>query len=100
VQAGKAGNGGAGGAGQLGQPGGTGGGGGSCLGGNGGIGGAGGAGGGGAGGVSVAVATNQGTTPDVDSFSTVLAGTPGQGGLDGTGANKAIDGIAQAVHAF
>jgi len=102
VQAGAAGDGGAGAAGQPGQAGGNGGtgAGNQCNGGAGGAGGNGAAGGGGAGGVSVAIATDPGTTPDVDSFSTVLAGTAGKGGLDGTGANAAVDGVADAVHAF
>ena len=98
VQAGSGGNGGNGSLGQAGQPGGTGGTGSPCNGGPGGTGGAGGPGGGGAGGISVAIATNG--TPDIDSSSSVLAGAPGQGGLDGSGASKAIDGIAGATHKF
>ncbi|HEY1959613.1 MAG TPA: hypothetical protein VGH28_28585 [Polyangiaceae bacterium] len=101
VKAAKAGNGGNGAGGQPGQPGGTGGTGPTGAGGNGGTGGSGGNGGGGAGGISVAVATNSGApAPDIDSSSSVLAGTPGKGGVDGAGANKAVDGLATPVHAF
>lgn len=102
IRAGKAGNGGNGGLGQLGQPGGVGGGTQPLAGGIGGRGGNGGAGGGGAGGVSVAIAfAPANATPDVDTQSTVLAGTPGSGGHDGTAVQaKAIDGVADAVHAF
>ncbi len=40
-------------------------------------------------------------TPDIDTQSTVLAGTAGQGGKDGSAVQaKAIDGIAEPVHAF
>lgn len=100
LHAGKAGNGADGTVGQPGQPGGTGGAGGPGNGGNGGTGGDGAAGGGGAGGVSVAVATFA-TNPDIDSQSTVLSGTAGQGGHDATvAATKAIDGIAEPVHSF
>ena len=99
IRAGKAGNGGAGAAGQAGQPGGTGGLGG-CNGGNGGKGGDGGPGGGGAGGVSIAIAASA-TSPDIDQQSSILAGTAGQGGAPGAGAQtKGIDGIAATVHAF
>ena len=104
IKSGAAGNGGDGAAGQPGQAGGNGGtgAGNQCSGGGGGTGGNGGAGGGGAGGISVAVATNQGSPkPDVDSVSTVLAGTPGHGGHDGSAAQtKAIDGIADTLHSF
>ncbi len=105
VHSGAGGNGADGAAGQGGQPGGAGGaatavsap---SCNGGGGGTGGAGGPGGGGAGGISVAVATVQ-TTPDIDQFSTVLAGTLGKGGHDGSQqAVKAVDGVAQPIQAF
>ena len=105
VHAGTGGAGANGAAGQTGQPGGTGGASspvtnGTCPGGNGGVGGAGGPGGGGAGGSSIAVATVQ-TTPDIDAFSTVLAGTAGKGGHDGSAqAQKAIDGVADVVHGF
>jgi len=100
IRAGVAGNGANGASGQTGEPGGAGGAGSlGCTGGTGGTGGAGGPGGGGAGGVSVAVAT-VGTTPDVDTVSTVLAGSAGTGGFDGMGAKKAIDGVADAEHAF
>jgi hypothetical protein len=99
IRGGNGGNGGNGSIGQAGQPGGTGGTG-ACTGGNGGAGGGGGGGGGGAGGVSIAIATVN-TTPDIDTQSTVLAGTAGQGGHDGSAAQtKAIDGIAEAVHPF
>ncbi len=102
IKAGKGGNGGNGVLGQPGQPGGIGGTGPAGQAGGGGTGGNGGAGGGGAGGISVAIATNQGSPkPDVDSVSTVLAGTPGQGGHDGSAAQtKAIDGIADTLHSF
>lgn len=100
IRAGKAGNGADGGLGQAGQPGGTGGIGTPCNGGGGGTGGGGGAGGGGAGGVSIAIATIS-TTPDIDQQSTILAGTAGTGGKDGSAVQtKAVDGIAAAVHAF
>jgi hypothetical protein len=100
IRAGNAGNGGNGALGQIGQVGGIGG---KNLapgGGMGGTGGGGGSGGGGAGGVSIAIATVS-TTPDIDQQSTILAGTAGQGGKDATAAqNKAIDGLAAAVHGF
>jgi hypothetical protein len=100
LRAGVAGNGGDGGLGQLGQPGGSGGTGTPCYGGSGGTGGAGGAGGGGAGGIAVGIAMFN-TTPDVDSQSSVLGGTAGKGGHDGSSqALKAIDGIADAMHSF
>ncbi len=102
IHAAKAGNGANGVAGQPGQPGGSGGQGqGSfCNGGGGGIGGTGGSGGGGAGGVSVAIAfTPSNGAPDVDTQSTVLAGTAGAGGKD-IAQVQAINGVAAPLHSF
>lgn len=100
IRSATAGNGGNGALGQIGQVGGIGGKNQAPGGGTGGTGGGGGSGGGGAGGVSIAIATIS-TSPDIDSQSSVITGTAGQGGKDATAAqNKAVDGIAAAVHAF
>ncbi len=57
--------------------------------------------GGGAGVVSVAIATFVTIPVDIDTSSTLLGGTAGQGGHDGTAvANKAIDGISAPLQGF